>query len=254
MNNKTKVLLVIIGCVGLLGLFSVSTNFSDVDAIVANYRTTMDGSYYRQLLGQWSKAEQVIQPSKSQEDSDTKASLPLNGELVYGPGGMHIPLYLQHGNQPWSDTRFGNGTVAQKGCGPTSMAMILTYMTDETITPSDLIAWCGPTKYYLSGVGVTHSLFSDAASHWGFKCTALGKNTNAMVAALGRGEPVIVSVKAGLFTTGGHIMVLRGLTEDGKILVNNPSDTKAKGHLNMSFTKEVIARESKAYWSFQKGK
>ena len=52
-----------------------------------------------------------------------------NGELVYGANGMNIPLYKQGGGQPWSSMPYGNGTIASSGCAPTSLAMVISYLT-----------------------------------------------------------------------------------------------------------------------------
>lgn len=54
----------------------------------------------------------------------------------------------------------------------------------------------------------------------------------------------------GTFTRGGHFIVLRGITEDGKILVNDPNDNAKKQHFNRSFDLSLIKREAKAFWCF----
>ena len=68
--------------------------------------------------------------------------------------------------------------------------------------------------------------------------------------ALSTGKPVIASMKKGTFTRGGHFIVLRGITEDGKILVNDPNDNAKKQHFNRSFDLSLIKREAKAFWCF----
>ena len=49
----------------------------------------------------------------------------------YPANGMQIPHYLQtdYGNIP-----YGGGSIASSGCGPTSFAMIASYLTGNTIT------------------------------------------------------------------------------------------------------------------------
>ena len=44
------------------------------------------------------------------------------------------------------------------GCGPTCFAMVVSYLTGQTITPADVVAWCG-NAYYVPGDGTSWSFF-----------------------------------------------------------------------------------------------
>ena len=126
----------------------------------------------------------------------------------YPANGMQIPHYLQtdYGNIP-----YGGGSIASSGCGPTSFAMIASYLTDTTITPADAVAWCG-NSYYMPGVGTYWSYFQAAANHFGCGSVTQTSDANQVLQALSEGHPVISSQRAGLFTSGGHFIVLRGVT------------------------------------------
>lgn len=149
----------------------------------------------------------------------------------YPANGMQIPHYLQtdYGNIP-----YGGGSIASSGCGPTSFAMIASYLTGNTITPPDAVAWCG-NSYYKPGVGTYWSYFQAAASHFGCGSVTQTSNANTVLQALSEGCPVISSQRAGLFTSGGHFIVLRGVTANGKVLVNDPNDSDAKNYINREF-------------------
>lgn len=131
----------------------------------------------------------------------------------YPANGMQIPHYLQtdYGNIP-----YGGGSIASSGCGPTSFAMIASYLTDTTITPADAVAWCG-NSYYMPGVGTYWSYFQAAANHFGCGSVTQTSDANQVLQALSEGHPVISSQRAGLFTSGGHFIVLRGVTADSKV-------------------------------------
>ena len=167
----------------------------------------------------------------------------------YPANGMQIPHYLQtdYGNIP-----YGGGSIASSGCGPTSFAMIASYLTDTTITPADAVAWCG-NSYYMPGVGTYWSYFQAAANHFGCGSVTQTSDANQVLQALSEGHPVISSQRAGLFTSGGHFIVLRGVTADSKVLVNDPNDTSSKNYINREFDmmSEVHAT-SNAYWIFDK--
>ena len=167
----------------------------------------------------------------------------------YPANGMQIPHYLQtdYGNIP-----YGGGSIASSGCGPTSFAMIASYLTDTTITPADAVAWCG-NSYYMPGVGTYWSYFQAAANHFGCGSVTQTSDANQVLQALSEGHPVISSQRVGLFTSGGHFIVLRGVTADSKVLVNDPNDNSSKNYINREFDmmSEVHAT-SNAYWIFDK--
>ena len=167
----------------------------------------------------------------------------------YPANGMQIPHYLQtdYGNIP-----YGGGSIASSGCGPTSFAMIASYLTGNTITPPDEVAWCG-NSYYKPGVGTYWSYFQAAASHFGCGSVTQTSNANTVLQALSEGCPVISSQRAGLFTSGGHFIVLRGVTANGKVLVNDPNDSDAKNYINREFDMmSEIHATANAYWIFDK--
>lgn len=168
---------------------------------------------------------------------------------TYPANGMQIPHYLQtaYGNIP-----YGGGSIASSGCGPTSFAMIASYLTGTTITPVDAVSWCGDS-YYMPGVGTYWSYFEAAASHFGCGSVTQTSDPNAVLQALSQGHPVISSQRAGLFTSGGHFIVLRGVTSSGKVLVNDPNDSSSKNYINREFDMmSEVNSTSNAYWIFDK--
>lgn len=168
---------------------------------------------------------------------------------TYPANGMQIPHYLQtdYGNIP-----YGDGSIASSGCGPSSFAMVASYLTGTTITPVDAVSWCG-NSYYMPGAGTYWSYFAAAAAHFGCGSVTQTNDANAVLNALSEGRPVISSQSTGLFTSAGHFIVLRGVTANGKVLVNDPNDSTAKNFINREFDmmSEVHATAS-AYWIFDK--
>lgn len=177
-------------------------------------------------------------------------------------GGMSIPLYLQT-DKRWSSIVFGGGNIGTSGCSVTSLAMVLSYLNDKCIYPDHVVAWTG-NRFYAGSAGQSWSIFGAVAEHWGLKCTQQTANANAIRKALKAGKPVIVSTTGKgttqEFTTGGHFIVLRGLTSDGKVLVNDPNDNSTtKMHYLKAYTAEFIVSECtengstvKAMWTFSK--
>lgn len=167
---------------------------------------------------------------------------------VYPNTGMAIPHYFQ---TDYKNVSYGDGTIASSGCAPTAIAMVLSYLTEQTISPITVVNWTGD-RYYVPGSGSSWSIFSACASNWGVSCSNLGKNQQAVIDAIKNGRPVIASMGPGTFTKGGHIIVLRGVTEDGCFLVNDPN----RGNLNKygtdKFSCDIVFAEAKNFWSFTK--
>ena len=167
---------------------------------------------------------------------------------TYPANGMQIPHYLQ---TDYSNIPYGGGSIASSGCGPTSIAMIASYLTGTTITPVDAVYWCG-NSYYMPGVGTYWSYFQAAASHFGCGAVTQTSDPNAVLSALAQGHPVISSQSAGIFTSGGHFIVLRGITANGKVLVNDPNDSPSKNYINREFDMmSEIHITANAYWIFE---
>ena len=53
---------------------------------------------------------------------------------------MKIPLYIQ---SDYSKVKYGNSNLAVCGDGPTCLAMIASYKTGKTVTPAEIVKWCG---------------------------------------------------------------------------------------------------------------
>lgn len=165
----------------------------------------------------------------------------------YPANGMQIPHYLQ---TDYPSIPYGGGSIASSGCGPTSFAMIASYLTGSTITPVDAVAWCG-NAYYAPGAGTYWSYFQAASEHFGCGTVTQTTDANAVLQALSQGCPVISSQGPGLFTSGGHFIVLRGITASGKVLVNDPNDNDQKNYINREFDMmSEIHATSKQYWIF----
>lgn len=198
-----------------------------------------------QQKGKWDFKDQKYPPKVLQFYHVLGSS---GGIGTYPANGMKIPHYLQ---TDYANVPYGSSNIAACGCGPTSFAMVASYLTGTTITPADAVAWCG-NSYYVWGAGTSWSYFEAAAKHFGCGAVRESYDANEVLKALSEGHPVISSQHAGLFTRGGHFIVLRGVENGNKVLVNDPNDSEAKNYINRSFdmTSEVDIT-SDAYFIFE---
>lgn len=162
---------------------------------------------------------------------------------------LNIPLYYQYA-EPWGSKKYGNGTIAKNGCAPTSIAMVLTGLKGYAISPADVVDFT-QDRYYVSGAGSSWDIFPACAAHWEVSCTYIGTSKASVVSALESGCPVILSMGPGRFTSSGHMIVLTGITDSGKITVNDPNDNSRKNHANIEFSLSQVLSEAKGGWKFE---
>lgn len=198
-----------------------------------------------QQKGKWDFKDQKYPPKVLQFYHVLGSS---GGIGTYPANGMKIPHYLQ---TDYANVPYGSSNIAACGCGPTSFAMVASYLTGTTITPADAVAWCG-NSYYVWGAGTSWSYFEAAAKHFGCGVVRESYDANEVLKALSEGHPVISSQSAGLFTRGGHFIVLRGVENGNKVLVNDPNDSEAKNYINRSFDMaSEVDITSDAYFIFE---
>ena len=135
-----------------------------------------------------------------------------------------VPLYNQGDYKHVQYGRSSRWTVASHGCGIVSVSMIATYLTDEVAghDPATLA-----TKYghYNTENGSYWTLFADLAAEDQLNLGEVVQTSDwdLVKAALENGQVVVSLQCAGRFTSGGHFIVLTGINEEGRIMVNDPN-------------------------------
>lgn len=159
--------------------------------------------------------------------------------------GNAVPLFLQW-DPNWGYEKYGRDFLAVTGCGPTCLAMAGYYLTgDENMTPDKIAGFAQRNGYYEAGYGSSWTLISEGAEKLGLKATELPLVKKKMVNALEAGNPVILAMGPGDFTTAGHYIVLTGV-EDGKFRVNDPNSREKSQRL---WSYEEIEGQIRNIWA-----
>ena len=143
--------------------------------------------------------------------------------VVFSDGSTQVVYYNQL-DERWKYEPYGTDTIGGYACGPTSMSIVVSSLTSETVDPPHMAQWAYENGYWCSGSGSYHSLIPGTAEAWGLAvegCTA--SEPQRIVDALTDGKLVVALMTKGHFTSSGHFIVLRGCTSDGKILVADPA-------------------------------
>lgn len=158
-----------------------------------------------------------------------------------------IPLFIQW-DERWGYVTYGSNLLAISGCGPTCMSMVYTGLTKQTDkTPADMAEFCLENNYYSLEEGTSWNFMLNGARKLGLTVNRIALSEKKLKKTLKQGETVICSMKPGDFTTEGHFIVLYGLTEDGKILLNDPNNIERS---NMEWDLKTVYEQVKAAWSY----
>lgn len=132
--------------------------------------------------------------------------------------------YFNQLDERWANEKYGKtDTIGVAGCGPTALAIAISNLTGEDTDPVEVAEWSYENGYVCEGSGSYISLIPNAAEHFGLSVEKLGKsNANELKQHLEDGKMIIAIMGAGHFTNTGHFIVLRGVTDKGKILVADP--------------------------------
>lgn len=186
------------------------------------------------------------QPAVTEEPTVPEtAPLPAPTEPV---GYDTVPLYFQT-DYPY--TRYGNNTIATSGCSITSLAMVATYLTDHEYLPDELV-------YHFGSYGVNNiERLEHAIEVLGLPCEQ-NYDWQQTKQSLAEGKVAIIMVdERSPFCTSQHFIVLAGMTEEGRILVNDPAGYNyRKPHLKeyfaQGFPEGMVVAGLEGSWVFDK--
>ncbi|MCY6354886.1 C39 family peptidase [Clostridium sp. ZS2-4] len=218
-----------------------STNSPKIKEILSNIEL-----YPKELLELASKKYETIDfvynyPTNKNTFTNKKFSV----ESDYTPG--KFPLFMQW-DERWGYDKYGNNFIAINGCGPTSLAMVIVGLTGNTdINPKVVADFSQKNGYYINNVGSKWSLMTEGAKQFGLKSLELPLNESVILSTLKNEEPIVAIMGPGNFTTSGHFIVLTGITEDGKIIVN---DCDSKINSKKTWDIDIFMHETKKLWKF----
>lgn len=154
--------------------------------------------------------------------ADSVSGIPSLGSIRFTDGATDV-VYFNQLDERYANKPYGTDNIGGYACGPTSMAIVVSSLTSETVDPVEMSKWAYENGYWCSKSGSYHTLIPGAAKAWGLPvegCTA--SEPQRIVDALSEGKLVVALMTKGHFTKSGHFIVLRGV-QDGQILVADPA-------------------------------
>ena len=239
-KKRKKIILISISCVlsilgWLCGIFiqydDLNNSINTIQNVVNNEIENIDTYEMTETDVQELPTTEIIEQNETDEQNLEQEvedeSFELQGDIAYEGDRARswnvtlgdykgLTYYSQLDNR-WKNKMYssvGNAsqTIGSSGCGPTSASMIVT-ACKGAITPdvmSDLFVKYG---YRSANNGTYWSAFRAIADEFdiGYKETS---NVDTAISLLRNNNYVVASVGNGLFTTGGHFIVLTGIDGD----------------------------------------
>ena len=158
-----------------------------------------------------------------------------------------IPRFQQWDSR-WGYLTYGNDNIGINGCGPTCLSMVAAGLLKDTSKSPDAVAeFSVENNYCTVASGTAWSLMSSGAKKLGLKSESVVVGRDSIKAALEKKQPVICSMKPGDFTTTGHFIVLTGLTEDGRLMINDPNSiTRSEKRWDI----DTVVGQVKSAWTY----
>lgn len=161
-------------------------------------------------------------------------------------------VYFNQTDSQWNQN---NLHIASSGCGPTSMAVVISSLTKRWFTPVDAAAW-GQRHGYYSPSGSAHAMIPAMAKAYGLKCKGVGTSYHSVKKALKQGKPVVALMGPGHFTRKGHFIVLTGIDENDGVTV---ADVGSRRRSSCKYSLSYLIGQSKAadaggpFWVISRG-
>lgn len=156
-----------------------------------------------------------------------------------------VPLFVQW-DKRWGYEKYSGNFFAASGCGPTTLSMVVVYLThNRDASPIAVAKYSKEAGYSVDGSGSSWTLVSEGCRHYGVKAKTVALDESRMKAELDAGHPIVVNVGPGDFTDTGHFMVITGYDDEG-FSINDPNSIEKSGK---RWLFKNISSQIRAVWS-----
>ena len=159
-------------------------------------------------------------------------------------GSKTVPLLLQW-DERWGYREYNESIIGLAGCGPTCLSMVTIYLTGDTSKdPLWMCRFAERNQFNVPGSGSKWALISEGGRMLGLDVTQISLDKDRIYRNLDVGNPIIVVVGPGDFTTDGHFLVLTGHSGD-KVALNDPNSPTNSAK---SWDYDTLAGQIQALW------
>lgn len=155
--------------------------------------------------------------------------------------------FVNYFQQDYTNAYGEGATIASKGAAPTAMAMILTALKGEEITPVETAQWSLENGFVTQENNAEVSYFDSISEAYGIDCEQVELTQENILASISEGKYMIVSMGEGQFGETGNYVVITGISSDGKITVADPN---SQDNSTKTWDISVFLNEGTKLWVF----
>jgi len=161
-------------------------------------------------------------------------------------------VYFNQTEEPWASMPYSSSTIRASGCGPTSLAIVISTLTGQSVTPQTLCNYAANNGYYVPGAGTSHAFIGQVPQQYGLNVQRVNKSQMSEITRALKEGKMVVEICAGNTITGsgsGHFIVLTGVTGSGNITIADPASRERTGKEYSVGTIQSYARSDvDAFW------
>lgn len=166
------------------------------------------------------------------------------------------PVSYMQTDSRWKNTRYacsgGTMSIGGGGCGPTSAAMLIETLTGKRCLPTTTMKWACDKGYVYANQGTAYAYFKPQFAAYGISCDqipttcldAKSPTRKIIIEMLQAGYYFIALMKKGLWTSGGHYVVV--WWADDKIRINDPASTRSE---RLNGDPDTFFAQAKYFWA-----
>lgn len=160
---------------------------------------------------------------------------------------------LNQNDPEWEDKPYGSSTIGASGCGPTAMAMIINALTGESLTPVDTATYGAENGTFIENVGSSSNIGKVIGSNWGLESESIDIDIASVDKVLNSGGLVLASgTGSAPYTSSGHFIVIRAVTNDGKWLIADSNGEIGIKNSEKEWSPESVISNTKGLWAITK--
>lgn len=163
-------------------------------------------------------------PPVASEEFETPEPAEPTGDLFLPAAGHTLIYYNQH-DARWAAKNYGpHNSISSYGCGPTVLSILVSSLTDSSVPPDQMAAWCYRNGFFSQNSGSYHSIIPEGAAAWGLVAESMTDlSYKSILQELYEGKIVVMLMGSGHFTSSGHFIIIRSVTLEGQLLIADPN-------------------------------